>query len=79
MISSWLRKVLSIPKAHLYPCTLQGVVASVALVVGVSLFSILQVGGYHARVSTPTKHYFFNIPHNDKLAPAFSSAFCLRP
>ena len=38
-------------------CSIQGAAASVALVAGVSLVSILQAGDW-ARVSTPARHYF---------------------
>ena len=43
-ISSWVRKVLCVAKAHMSPCSLWGVAASAALVAGVSLVTILQVG-----------------------------------
>ena len=56
-ISSWVRKVLSIAKAHMSPGSLHGVAASAALTAGVSLVSILQAGDW-ARVSTPARHYF---------------------
>ena len=56
-ISSWVRKVLHVAKAHMLPGSLQGAAASAALVVGVSLVSILQTEDW-ARVSTLTRHYF---------------------
>ena len=40
-ISSWVRKVLHVAKAHMSPGSLWGVAASAALVAGVSLVSIL--------------------------------------
>ena len=43
-ISSWVRKVLCVAEAHMSPGSLQGVAASAALVVGVSLVTILQAG-----------------------------------
>ena len=55
-ISSWVRKVLCVVKAHMPPGSLWGVAPS-ALAAGVSLASILQAGDW-ARVSTPTRHYF---------------------
>ena len=58
MISFWVRKVLSIPKEYMSLGTLQGAVASAALVSGVSLVSILQAYD-RARVSTPVKILFF--------------------
>ena len=56
-ISSWVRKVLYVAKAHMLPSYLWGA-ASAALVAGVSLVSILQAGDW-ARVSTLVRHYFF--------------------
>ena len=56
-ISSWVRKVLSVVKAHMSPGSLQGVAASAALVADVSLVTILQAGDW-TRVSTPARHYF---------------------
>ena len=41
-ISSWVRKVLSIAKAHVSPGTFQDAVVSVTMVVDLSLMSILQ-------------------------------------
>ena len=55
-ISSWVRKVLCVAKAHMSPDSLLG--ASAALAAGVSLVSILQAGDW-ARVSTLARHYFF--------------------
>ena len=52
-ISSWVRKVLCVAKAHMS----LGVAASATLAAGVSLVSILQAGDW-ARVSTPARHYF---------------------
>ena len=43
-ISSWVRKVLCVAKAHVSLGSLQGVAASAALAAGVSLVSILQAG-----------------------------------
>ena len=40
-ISSWIRKVLCVAKAHMSPGSLQGAAASAALAAGVSLVSIL--------------------------------------
>ena len=56
-ISSWVRKVLGVAKAHMSPGSLQGVAASAALAAGVSLVTILQAGDW-TRVSTPARHYF---------------------
>ena len=56
-ISSCIRKVLSVAKAHMSPGCLWGVAASVALVAGVSLVTILQADDW-TRVSTPARHYF---------------------
>ena len=56
-ISSWVRKVLCVAKAHMSPGSLWGAAASAALAVGVSLVSILQAGDW-ARVSTPDRPYF---------------------
>ena len=56
-ISSWVRKVLCVAKAHTSPGSLQGAAASAALAAGVSLVSILQAGDW-ARVSTPARHCF---------------------
>ena len=56
-ISSWVRKVLCVAKAHMFPGSFWGAAASAALVAGVSLVSILQAGDW-ARVSTLARHYF---------------------
>ena len=56
-ISSWVRKVLCVAKAHMSLGSLWGVAASAALVAGVSLVTILQAGD-STRVSTPARHYF---------------------
>ena len=56
-ISSWVRKVLGVAKAHMSLGSLQRVAASAALAAGVSLVTILQVGDW-TRVSTPARHYF---------------------
>ena len=56
-ISSWVRKVLCVAKAHMSLGSLQGVAASAALAAGVSLVTILQEGDW-ARVSTPARHCF---------------------
>ena len=56
-ISSWVRKVLCVAKAHMSPGSLQGAAAFAALAAGVSLVSILQTGDW-ARVSTVARHYF---------------------
>ena len=56
-ISSWVRKVLCVAKAHMSLGSLQGVAASAALAAGVSLVTILQAGDW-ARVSTPAGHFF---------------------
>ena len=53
MISSWVRKVLSIAKPFMPFGTLQGAVVSAALAAGVSQVSILQKGDW-VTVSTPT-------------------------
>ena len=56
-ISSWVRKVLCVAKAHMSLGSLWEVAASLALAAGVSLVTILQAGDW-ARVSTPARHYF---------------------
>ena len=56
-ISSWVRKVLCVAEAHTYLDSLQGATSSAALVAGVSLVSILQVGDW-AKVSTLARLYF---------------------
>ena len=63
-ISSWIRKVLCVAKAHMPVGSLQGVAASADLVAGVSLVSILQAGDFlricinNLAASTPARHYF---------------------
>ena len=57
MISSWLRKILSVAKAHMSQCTLQGAAASGAFAAGVSLVFNLQAVDC-TRDSTPARHYF---------------------
>ena len=54
-ISSWVRKVLCVAKAHMSLGSLWEVAASAALPAGVSLVTILQAGDW-ARVSTPARH-----------------------
>ena len=56
-ISSWVRQVLCVAKAHISPGPLWGAAASAALVAGVSLVSILQAEDL-AGVSTLARHYF---------------------
>ena len=56
-ISSWVRKVLCVAKAHMSLGSLWGIAASAVMAAGVSLMSILQAGAW-ARVSTPARHYF---------------------
>ena len=56
-ISSWVRKVLGITKAHMSPSTLHGAVMSAALAADISLVSMLQAGDW-VRVSTTARHYF---------------------
>ena len=56
-ISSWVRKVLCVAKAHMSLGSLQGVATSATLAAGVSLVTILQADDW-ARVSTPARHYF---------------------
>ena len=56
-ISSWVRKVLCVAKAHMSPGSLWGVATSAALAAGVSLVTILQAGDW-TRVSTPARYYF---------------------
>ena len=57
VVSSWVRKVVGIAKVHVSGCSL-GDAASVALVVGVSLMSILQADD-RVRVSTPPSIIFY--------------------
>ena len=59
MMSSWVRKVLGITKAHIAPGTFCGALVLAAYAAGVSLVSILEASDW-ARVSTPTRHYFSN-------------------
>ena len=73
-ISSWVRKVFCVVKAHVSLGYLQEVAASAALAAGVSLVSILQAGDW-ARVSTPPRHYFSTCItitdwHQDSVQPA---------
>ena len=56
-ISSWVRKVLGVAKAHMSLGSLWGVAACAALAAGVSLVTILQAGDW-TRVSMPARHYF---------------------
>ena len=56
-MSSWVRKVPCVAKAHMSLGSLQEVAASAALAAGVSLVTILQAGDW-ARISTPARHYF---------------------
>ena len=56
-ISSGVRKVLAIAKAHMSPVTLCDAAVSAALVAGVYLVSILKDGDLFW-VSTPARHYF---------------------
>ena len=55
-ISSWVRKVLCVAKAHMSLGSLWGAAASAALAAGVSLVTILQAGDW-TRVSTLARHY----------------------
>ena len=56
-ISSGVRKVPSVAKAHMSLGSVWGVAASAALAAGVSLVTILQAGDL-TRVTTPARHYF---------------------
>ena len=56
-ISSWVRKVCCVAKAHMSPGSLQRAAASAAQVAGVSLVFILQAGDWD-RVSMLARHYF---------------------
>ena len=56
-ISSWVRTVLCVARAHMSLGTLWGAAASAALVAGVSLISVMHAGD-RANVSTPARHYF---------------------
>ena len=55
-ISSWVRKVICVDKAHMLLGSL-GAAAFAALAADVSLVSILQAGDW-ARVSTLARHHF---------------------
>ena len=55
-ISSWVRKFLCVAKARMSLGSLRRAAASVALVAGASLVSILLAGDC-AKVSTPARHY----------------------
>ena len=68
-------KVLSIAKSHMSLGTVWG---GAALVAGISLASILQVGDW-ARVSIPAKNQFFHGYHNYRSAPGFHAACCSGP
>ena len=56
-ISSWVRKVLCVAKAHMFSGLSLVGCSFCSLVAGVSLVSILQEGDW-AKVSTPDRHYF---------------------
>ena len=56
-ISCWVREVLCVIKACMSLDSLWSAAASVVIVAGVSLVSILQVGDWD-RVSTQARHYF---------------------
>ena len=56
-ISSLVREVLCVAKAHMSLGSLQGVAAIAAMAASVSLETIPQAGDW-ARVSTPARHYF---------------------
>ena len=56
-VSSRVRKVLGVAKAHMSLGCLWGVAASAAIAADVTLVSILQAGDW-TRVSTPARHYF---------------------
>ena len=56
-ISSWVRKVLCVAKAHMTLGSLRGIAASAALAAGVFPVTILQAGDW-TRVSTPARQYF---------------------
>ena len=60
MMSSWVRKILSMAMTHISLGTLQGATASAALVTGVSLVSSL-LAGDSARVFITAGHYFQHI------------------
>ena len=77
-ISSWVRKVLSVAKAHMSLGSLWGVAASAALAAGVSLVTILQAGDW-TRVSTPARALFLYLHYYYRLAPGLHAAFCAGP
>ena len=56
-ISSWLRKVLCIAKAHISLSSVLGATTSAILVASVSLISIPKAGDW-ASISTLVRHYF---------------------
>ena len=73
-ISSWVRKVLCVAKAHMSLGSIQEVAASAALAAGVFLVTILQAGDW-AKVSTQARHYFSTYIttthwHQDSVQPA---------
>ena len=74
-ISSWVRKVLGVAKAHMSLGSLQGVAASAALAAGVSLVTILQAGDW-TRDSMPARHYFLYLHYYDGSAPGLGAACC---
>ena len=55
-ISSWVREVLCVAKAHMSPGYLWGAATSAALAAVVSLVSILRASDW-GRVSTPARHF----------------------
>ena len=77
MMSYWVRKVLSIAKAHMSVGTFLGAVASAALEAGIFMMSILQAGDWN-RIAT-LADFIFNIYHHHRSVPRFSSACCLGP
>ena len=72
-ISSWVRKVLGVAKAHMSLGSLWGVAASAALAAGVSLVTTLQAGDW-TRVSTPGRQYFSHLHYYYGLAPGLHAA-----
>ena len=56
-ISSWVRKVLCVAKAHMSLGFFLEAATSAALAAGISLVSILQTGDW-ARLSRPARLYF---------------------
>ena len=56
-ISSWIRKVLCVAKAHMSLGCLWRAAAFAALAAGFFLVPILQTGDW-ANISTPARHYF---------------------